>query len=260
MSVRSALVVTLVATVGSTAAAQAATFLFIRHAESTANSGAASTPEEIVNPPLTDLGKQQARDLVGVLKDLPITTIYVSSYQRTSLTIGPTAEALGLTPIVEPLIREWSFGDGSVPLDYAKISALFGQWGQGNTAAKLDGVPESESLDELVARVVPAYQAIFAAYKDEDGVVAIVGHGGSIGWTMPFFAQNVTLPFALSHGLRNTGIVSVVAGADGLPYVSDWDGIPFDVPAPSQVPLPAGGLALGAALGALAAARARRAA
>jgi probable phosphoglycerate mutase len=255
---RTILVLAFASALAAGQAADAATFLFIRHAESTTNSGTAATPEEIVNPPLTDKGKQQALDLVNVLKDQPITTIFVSSYQRTALTIQPTADLLGLTPIVDADIREWSFGDGTVPLDLTKIGALFGEWAKGNTAAKLPGVPDSESLDELVARVVPAYKAIFDAYKGKDGVVAIVGHGGSIGWTMPYFASNVPLGFGFSNGLRNTGIVTVKEARDGTPYVSDWQGIAFEEPAP--VPLPATGLLLAGVLAGLSTLRRRRAA
>ena len=84
---------------------------------------------------------------------------------------------------------------------------------------------DPESLDELVERVVPAYRAIIEAHKDEDGVVAIVGHGGSIGWVMPYFAENVTLDVVLSNNLRNTGIVEVRLDSAGRPMVADWDGI-----------------------------------
>jgi probable phosphoglycerate mutase len=235
--------------------ADAATFLFIRHAESTTNSGTAATPAEIIDPPLTALGAQQAQALVNTLAGYDLTRIYVSSYQRTALTIAPTAAARGLTPVVEDDIREWSFGDGTVPLDLTAIQAMFGQWLAGNTAAALPNVPGSESLDALNARVVPAYRAIFDAHKDEDGVIAIVGHGGSIGWTMPAFTGNVTLPFVLSNNLPNTGIVRVEVGFDGNPYVTNWNGRTVTAPVPSQVPLPATGWLLIAGIGLLAAGR-----
>ncbi len=82
-------------------------------------------------------------------------------------------------------------------------------------------------------------------------MVAIVGHGGSIGWTMPFFAGNVTTDFAFAHGLHNTDIVQVVLDKVGNPLVSDWAGIPFGMSQPAPVPLPATGLLLVAALGSL---------
>jgi len=223
----------------------AATFLFVRHAESTTNAGTATTPEEIVDPPLTELGQQQALDLVDTLKDLDVTSIYVSSYQRTTLTIAPTADYLGLTPTVVPEISEWAFGTGE--LDYDAISAMFGAWLAGDTGASIEGVDDSESLDDLVARVVPGYWDIVTEHADEDGVILIVGHGGSIGWTMPYFAENVSLPFALSNGQHNTGIVEVEL-VDGVPYVTNWEGTALDWPG-AAVPLPASALLLLGALG-----------
>lgn len=86
-------------TVACTAPADAVTFLFIRHAESHTNDGSA-TPEEMVDPPLTALGQQQAADLVQTLQGVDLTAIYGSSYRRTALTIAPTAADHGLTPTV----------------------------------------------------------------------------------------------------------------------------------------------------------------
>lgn len=237
------------------APADAATFLFIRHAESKTNDGTA-TPEELVDPPLTALGEQQAIDLATTLAGIDLTTIYVSSYSRTARTIAPTAADHGLTPIVVPEIREWSFGTGA--LDYDAITTMFGAWAAGDTSARIEGVPDSESLDELNARVVPAYEEIIARHADEDGVVAIVGHGGSIGWTMPEFTGNVSLPFALTNGLHNTGIVQVELWG-GKPYVTNWQGTPIAWPGDvAPVPLPAAGGLLAGAAGLLALRGARR--
>ncbi|WP_375690563.1 histidine phosphatase family protein [Pseudooceanicola sp. LIPI14-2-Ac024] len=239
------------------APAGAATFLFVRHAESTANAGTATTPEEMKDPPLTELGEQQALDLVDTLKGYDVTDIYVSTYQRTALTIAPTAAHFGLTPTAVDAIKEWDFGTGV--LDYDEINAMFGQWLAGNTAAAIPSSPGSESLDDLNARVVPAYNQIAADHADEDGVILIVGHGGSIGWTMPSFAANVDLVFALTNGLHNTGIVEVQL-YDGVPYVTNWEGTPIAWPgAPAEVPLPASGLLLLGGAGAVAALRRRKA-
>ncbi len=242
MIVRSALAIAVLDSATMAAPASAATFYFVRHAESTANTGEASTPEEIVNPPLTALGQQRALDLAGTLSNVDMTTIYVSKYQRTQLTIVPTAFDHDLTPIVDPTIHEWSFGS-AIPAN-SEFRSLFAKWGAGDYDAKLAGAPDSESLTELNARVLPAYAAIVDAHANEDGVVAIVGHGGSIGWTLPFFAQNVSLDFAFAHGLHNTAIVKAELGLDGKFYVTEWDGIAFNMTGPAPVPLPASGLLL----------------
>lgn len=233
--------------------ALAAEFLFVRHAESLTNAGGASTPEEMLDPPLTALGQQQAADLANYLAAFNITSIYTSAYQRTGLTIAPTATAFGLTPVADARTNEWYAGDiDSTEIDYAAIYALFGQWVAGNTGARLDA-PNAESLDDMVARVLPAWQEIIAAHKDDDGVVVIVGHGAAMGYVMPYLANNVDLLFAAGHGLNNTGIISVSLDANDNPYVTDWQGTPV-----APVPLPAGFALMLSGLTALAGAKAAR--
>lgn len=239
--------------------ADAATFYFIRHAESTTNTGEASTPEEMLDPPLTALGTQQALDLVETLAGVDLTNIYVSGYQRTALTIAPTAAEHGLTPVVMDEIGEWRFNPETLGDLYADLAQVMAAWAAGDTSASIEG---AESLDDMNARILPGYQEIIDRHKDEDGVVAIVGHGGSIGWTMPFFASNVTPAFAFSNNLYNTGIVKVVLDEEGNPLVTEWLGIAFDangpVPELAPVPLPATGLLLLCAMGGLGAARGLR--
>lgn len=214
--------------------AAAADFLFIRHAESTTNAGTATTVEEILNPPLTTLGQQQADSLAAYLGGLDVTAIYTSAYQRTALTIEPTAAVFGLTPTADARTNEWYFGDLASPSDlyahYSEIFSLFGAWAAGDTSAKLD-IPNSESLDDMVARVLPAWQDMIAAHKDDDGVVVIVGHGATMGYVMPYLVDNVPMSFAASHGLANTGIIEVKLYND-TPYVANWQGIAFPAPVP----------------------------
>src|SRR5690606_34123040 len=218
--------------------ATAATYYFVRHAESTSNAGTAEPGD--VDPTLTELGFQQADVLVDRLAGVDVTTIYVSSYQRMALTAAPTAEALDLAPITVPDIREWSYGETSNTDDmesiYEQIAVMSQEWLAGNTAAGIEGRPSSESLDDLKARVLPAYQAIIEDHADEEGVVVIVAHGASIGWVMPFLADNVTLPFTLAHGLSNSSIVKVKLTDDQRILVTEWEGIPFieNGPAKSQ--------------------------
>ena len=103
----------------------------------------------------------------------------------------------------------------------------------------------------MAARVLPAWQEITDTYKDQDGVVVLVGHGAETGYVMPFFAQNVSLDFAFANGLRNTGIVQVEIVND-KPYVSNWQGTALAVP--SSVPEPATWLMLLVGFGAIGAA------
>jgi probable phosphoglycerate mutase len=213
--------------------AHAASFLFIRHAESTANAGTAATPQEALDPPLTALGQQQALDLAKVLATYDVRHIYTSAYQRTQKTIAPTAAAFGLTPVADARTNEWYYGDARSTSDIsnAKLYGVIGAWAAGNTAAKTD-LPNAESLDDVAARVLPAWQSIIDAHKDESGTVVLVGHGVETGFVMPYFAKNVSNSFAFANGMRNTGIIQVEL-VNGQPLVTNWQGTAIAVPEPA---------------------------
>ena len=212
--------------------ASAASFLFIRHAESTSNANTATTVQEVIDAPLTPLGQQQAIDLAGLLAGYDITTIYTSALQRTQQTIAPTAALFGLTPIEDARTNEWYIGDVTSLAELAAANPLsiIGAWAAGNTSAKA-ALPNAESLDDLAARVVPAWTEIINLHKDEDGVVVLVGHGAETGMVMPYFAQNVTPQFAFSHGMHNTGIIQLELIND-VPYVTNGQGTPLQTPVP----------------------------
>src|SRR3984957_4521864 len=58
------------------------------------------------NPPLSDIGREQA-ELVGArLAHLTIDGIYVTTLRRTVETAAPLVRPPGLTPAVEPALRE----------------------------------------------------------------------------------------------------------------------------------------------------------
>lgn len=231
--------------------AAAAEFLFIRHAESTTNAGTSTTVDQIYNPTLTTLGFQQADTLAQTLSGLNITAIYTSAYQRTQLTAAPTATEFGLTPTADARTNEWYFGDATsvADLQTAGISSVVGQWVQGNPNAKTS-LPNSESLNDMVTRVLPAWQDIINAHRNDDGVVVIVGHSLETGMVMPFFANNVSLGFAAQHSLVNTGIIDVKLDANGTPYVVNWQGTAVaPVPLPAAFPMLMSGLSLVAGAG-----------
>jgi broad specificity phosphatase PhoE len=213
--------------------ATAATFLFIRHAQSATNVGAGTTVADIIDPPLTTLGYQQADTLATVLASDNIIAIYTSAYQRTQETIAPTAAEFGLTPVALPSTNEWYFGDATslAQLGGANLTGVMSAWAAGDRNAK-PNLPNSESLNDLAARVVPTWDDLFNTYKDTDGVVVIVGHQDETGDVMPYFAKNVSFDFAFSNPLGNTGIIQV-EDIDGQPLVSNWQGIALTTPEPA---------------------------
>jgi probable phosphoglycerate mutase len=213
--------------------ATAATFLFIRHAQSATNAGISTTVQDIVDPPLTALGQQQAIDLSHVLASDNVIAIYTSAYQRTQETAAPTAAEFGLTPTVLPATNEWYFGDATslAQLGGANLQGVMNAWAAGNPNAK-PNLPNSESLNDLAARVVPAWQDIVNTYADQSGVVLIFGHSDETGDVMPYFAKNITPAFAFANPLNNTGIIQLEL-LNGQPYVTNWQGIAVPTPEPA---------------------------
>jgi broad specificity phosphatase PhoE len=229
--------------------AAAATFLFIRHAQSATNVGAGTTVADIIDPPLTAVGRQQASVLSTLLASYDVKAIFTSAYQRTQETIAPTAAEFGLTPVALPSTNEWYFGDATslAQLGGADLGGVMSAWAAGNHGAK-PNLPNSESLNDVAARVVPTWTDIFNTYKDSDGVVVIVGHSVETGDVMPYFAKNVSFDFAFSHPLDNTGIVQV-ENINGQPLVSRWQGIALATPEPANwLMLVVGFGAIGAAM------------
>ncbi|ULJ62942.1 phosphoglycerate mutase family protein [Wielerella bovis] len=80
------------------------TIYLIRHAQSLANAGGISLPERDI--PLSDLGKQQAAELVFRLPESE--NVFVSEMRRTHETAAPYCQHYGIAPIVLPSLNEFS--------------------------------------------------------------------------------------------------------------------------------------------------------
>lgn len=75
----------------------------IRHGQSSNNAGA----RHVADPPLTELGRQQAQCTAEWLKDEDITALYSSPFRRALETATIIGDALGLAPHVWVDLREW---------------------------------------------------------------------------------------------------------------------------------------------------------
>lgn len=150
------------------------------------------------DPPLTDLGHDQARAVGERLKDESFDAIYASSLVRTQETAAPLADHLGLDVHIERDLREvylgeWEGGlfrkmlhDATHPA-VAEFRAT-GDWG---------AVPGAETNAELTARCSTAVERIKTMHPNQR-VVAFV-HGGVI---------------AALLSIATRGIVFGTAGAD----------------------------------------------
>ena len=185
----------------------AAQVLLIRHGQS--EPYRPGTPFDLVDghgdPKLTPLGHHQARLVGERLAAEPIAAIYISSLTRTKQTAAPLAERLGLTPIVEPDLREVFLGEGEggrmremAANDHPAIRAMRAkaEWGE---------IPGAETNRQLTERTVGAVQRIAAA--GHDGLVAAFCHGGVIAAVVGFALDVGALALA---GARHTSISHLV--------------------------------------------------
>jgi broad specificity phosphatase PhoE len=133
------------------------------------------------DPPLDDVGREQARHLAARLAStaMPVAA-YLSPFRRCTETLAPFAERSGVRADVvgdlgEVFIGEWE----GVPFEELvaenedfirrrlhEHEAIFAQ------------APGAESGSELRARVVPAIERMLDAARDGD--VLVVAHGGVI--------------------------------------------------------------------------------
>ncbi len=157
------------------------------------------------DPPLAPDGERQAVAVGERLASETIHAIYVTSLRRTHQTAEPLAQRLGLTPIVEPDLREIFLGEWEGGLlrqkgaendpVYLKMQAEQ-DWGV---------IPGAESFEQLQDRCVAAIGRIHRAHPDER--VAVFVHGGVIG-VLCAFATGAR-PFAF-NGADNGSIHHLV--------------------------------------------------
>lgn len=158
-----------------------ADILLIRHGQS--EPYRPGTPFPLVDghadPALTPNGHGQAQRLADRLATAGIDAIYVSTLRRTAQTAAPLADRLGLTPQVEPELREvhlgiWEGGEYRQRVaEHDPIAAqVFEQ-------ERWDVIPGAETSMSLASRVRAAIDRLAAGHTGRR--VAIFTHGGVIG-------------------------------------------------------------------------------
>jgi broad specificity phosphatase PhoE len=156
------------------------------------------------DPPLSDVGLEQADRLADRLQLLPApAAIYSSTLARARQTALVYAERIGMTVIERDDLCEWFGGEWEAKdfeqifQDHPEAIDLFRNQ---NSAWHL--APNSERSDDLQRRSVDAVESIIAAHPGGD--VVVVAHGGVInayfshilgigGQDMFFLPENTSL-------------------------------------------------------------------
>jgi 2,3-bisphosphoglycerate-dependent phosphoglycerate mutase len=185
--------------------------VLVRHGES--QPAVDGQPFELVDghgdPALSPEGQEQAKRVCARLAGEQIDAIYVTNLRRTAETAAALAASLGLTPTVEPDLREVYLGDwegGELRRRVAAGDPIVLQMG---AEERWDVIPGAEPTEVFSARVRAGIERIAAAHPDQR--VAVFAHGGTIGEVLAQAARS--RPFAFG-GADNASISHVVVSGD----------------------------------------------
>ena len=181
--------------------------LLVRHGESRA--ATADNPFPLVDghgdPELHANGREQAIRVGQRLRSQPISAVYVSNLRRTSETAAPLCEHLGLTPVVDPDLREVHLGEWEGGLLRIKAHENDPIYLRVQTEQRWDLIPGGETHDALNLRLRRSIGRIAANHPD--ALVAAFVHGGVIGHILAHATG--ARPFAF-NGADNGSISHIV--------------------------------------------------
>jgi 2,3-bisphosphoglycerate-dependent phosphoglycerate mutase len=182
--------------------------LIVRHGESAPArpSSPAPTVDGHGDPELAPEGREQAERLADRLQHESIDAIYVTTLRRTAQTAAPLAARLGLTPRVEPDLREVYLGEWEGFAFRKYVSERHPIAIQMFLEQRWDVIPGAESNEVFSSRVRAGLQRIIDAHPGQRVVVVV--HGGVIGQIMSLASGAPTFGFI---GADNASISQVVA-------------------------------------------------
>lgn len=181
--------------------------ILVRHGES--QPAVDGQPFELVeghgDPGLSPEGWEQAGCVCARLATEQIHAIYVTTLRRTAETAAALADALGITPVVEPDLREVFLGEWEGGLFRRRVAERDPIAVRMFEEERWDVIPGAEAGPEFSARVRRGVERIARAHPEQR--VAVFAHGGTIG---EILAQAATSrPWAFI-GADNASISHVV--------------------------------------------------
>ena len=127
--------------------------------------------------PLSPAGERQCEAQAARLRRVELSAVFSSDLARSRRSAQIIGAPHGLAPTAVPALREMAMGrwDGLTAAEIrAREPEAFADW-----MARVGEFPfpEGESVPDLVARAVPAFETIAAAHAGR--AIAIVAHGGT---------------------------------------------------------------------------------
>jgi probable phosphoglycerate mutase len=155
--------------------------LLVRHGESAAAVEGETFPlvDGQGDPPLHPEGHRQAAAVAERLQHEDISAIYVTTLQRTAQTAAPLADKLGLTPVVEPDLREVHLGEWEGGVFRKHVAEGHPVALKMRMEQRWDVIPGAEPADAFRERVRRGITTIAGRHPDQ--CVVVVSHGGTMG-------------------------------------------------------------------------------
>jgi 2,3-bisphosphoglycerate-dependent phosphoglycerate mutase len=183
--------------------------LLVRHGQSA--SYVDGEPFDLVDghgdPPLSDHGHSQALRIADRLQHEQIDAIYVTTLQRTHQTIAPLASRIGITPIVEPDLREVHLGEWEGGLYRRMAAERHPAFVEMDRTQDWGAVPGGESSPELRTRVRRGIERVHAVHPDQR--IVVVSHGGAIGAVLAEATGARSLAFASADNASISHLVII---------------------------------------------------
>ncbi len=169
---------------------------------------------DLVDPPLTELGRRQAQATADFLAASAFDALYVSPQQRARQTAQPLIDLHKLDPIVDPRIAEYDYETG----------AYVPEW-------LTEGISREEATAKFLEMMGPEFDARVKAgfdqiISDNPGAsVAVVCHAGVI---RSFLQQVLGAPEAwmLAHHASITRVAANRKGTRSLVTFNEHNWVP----------------------------------
>lgn len=157
------------------------------------------------DPPLSAIGQEQAALVAERLSRLTFDALYVTTLRRTVETAAPFVRLSGLTPQVEPDLREVFMGEWEGGQFRQKVADADPVAVRMLTEERWDVVPGAEASTDFSRRIRAAIERIAAAHPDAR--VVAYSHGAAIGEALAQATGSRPFAFLMSD---NTAIARLV--------------------------------------------------
>jgi 2,3-bisphosphoglycerate-dependent phosphoglycerate mutase len=185
--------------------------LLVRHGESAP--AREDRPFPLVDgqgdPPLAEIGEEQAVLVADRLAHEDLDGLYVTTLCRTGQTAAPLAKRLGVTPSIEPGLREVMLGEWEGGLFRIRVAERDPVAIQMFMQERWDVIPGAESTEAFADRVREAITRLAAKHTDRR--IAVFTHGGVIGQVVAMASG--ARPFAFIDA-DNASITQLVVWGD----------------------------------------------